>query len=52
MRILTRRGRNSETTVVELFVVQTQSLFTPLQLGKLLLSHRIVMAPLTRMRAD
>ena len=52
MRILTRRGRNSETTVVEQFVVQTQSLFTPLQLGKLLLSHRIVMAPLTRMRAD
>ena len=27
-------------------------LFTPLQIGKLHLSHRIVMAPLTRMRAD
>jgi N-ethylmaleimide reductase len=31
--------------------VDTKSLFTPLQLGALELPHRIVMAPMTRMRA-
>lgn len=30
----------------------TKSLFTPLQLGPYRLEHRVVMAPLTRMRAD
>ena len=29
----------------------TQSLFQPLKLGRATLAHRIVMAPLTRMRA-
>jgi N-ethylmaleimide reductase len=30
----------------------TSKLFTPLQVGALMLSHRVVMAPLTRMRAS
>ncbi|CAE7207923.1 unnamed protein product, partial [Rhizoctonia solani] len=30
----------------------SNKLFTPLQLGDLVLSHRVVMAPLTRFRAD
>ena len=28
------------------------ALFTPLQIGPYTLSHRVIMAPLTRMRAD
>ncbi len=35
----------------QIFQPGTQPLFTPVQMGKLLLSNRIVMAPLTRMRA-
>jgi NADPH2 dehydrogenase len=30
----------------------TPKLFTPLQVGELTLRHRVVMAPLTRLRAD
>ena len=31
--------------------MSTESLFTPLKLGRHTLAHRVVMAPLTRMRA-
>jgi N-ethylmaleimide reductase len=30
----------------------SSSLFSPLQIGPYLLQHRVVMAPLTRMRAE
>lgn len=30
----------------------TSKLFTPLELGELVLAHRVIMAPLTRFRAD
>jgi N-ethylmaleimide reductase len=35
----------------EISTARSQPLFTPVQMGKLLLSNRIIMAPLTRMRA-
>jgi N-ethylmaleimide reductase len=35
----------------EIFTTRPQPLFTPVQMGKLQLPNRIIMAPLTRMRA-
>ena len=32
--------------------MKKQNLFSPLQVGPFTLAHRVVMAPLTRMRAD
>lgn len=32
--------------------MMTEPLFTPLRLGRVMLQHRVVLAPLTRMRAD
>jgi N-ethylmaleimide reductase len=33
-------------------MIEESKLFTPLQLGDIMLTHRVVMAPMTRMRAD
>ncbi len=43
--------RKSDPMLTEISSARSQPLFTPVQMGKLELRNRIVMAPLTRMRA-
>ena len=43
--------RKSDLMLTEISSARSQPLFTPVQMGKLQLRNRVVMAPLTRMRA-